>query len=105
MWGRVGNGKHPRNAQRSDAAFYAEAIKLQETVIASHQEIKDSVARLETWEKAVKSSISQIKDLNWWLQNLTRGGLIMIFCALHHRRVGGRRSRAWRSGSLASRTD
>ena len=27
----------------------------------------------------MKSSISQIKDLNWWLQNLTRGGLIMIF--------------------------
>ena len=37
------------------------------------------MARLETWEKAVKSSISQIKDLNWWLKNLTRGGLIMIF--------------------------
>ena len=47
--------------------------------IASHQEIKDSVARLEAWEKAVKSSISQIRDLNWWLKNLTRGGLIMIF--------------------------
>ena len=37
------------------------------------------MARLETWEKAVKSSISQIKDLNWWLKNLARGGLIMIF--------------------------
>ena len=64
---------------REARSLYAEAIKLQETVIASHQEVKDSVARLETWEKAVKSSISQIKDLNWWLKNLTRGGLIMIF--------------------------
>ena len=64
---------------REARSLYAEAIKLQETVIASHQEVKDSVARLETWEKAVKSSISQIKGLNWWLKNLTRGGLIMIF--------------------------
>ena len=31
---------------REARSLYAEAIKLQETVIASHQEIKDSVARL-----------------------------------------------------------
>ena len=64
---------------REARSLYAEAIKLQEAVLASHQELKDCVAQIETWQKAVESLMSRVESLRWGLKNLTVAGLAALF--------------------------
>ena len=50
--------------------LYAEALKLQETVLASHRELKGCVAQVETWHESMGRLAAQVETLTVRLKNL-----------------------------------
>ena len=60
-------------------SLYAEAVKLQEAVLASHRELKGYVAQAETWHKSAESLAARIETLTARLKNLGRGFLALVF--------------------------
>ena len=56
--------------------LYAEALKLQETVLASHRELKGCVAQVETWHESMGRLAAQVETLTVRLKNL--GGLFLV---------------------------
>ena len=60
-------------------SLYAEAVKLQEAVLASHRELKDCVARIETWQEALESLLAQVETSRVRLKYLGQGFLALVF--------------------------
>ena len=60
-------------------SLYAEAIKLQETVLASHQELKNCVARIETWNKSAAALLEQVETLRERLKYLGNLAAALVF--------------------------
>ena len=60
-------------------SLYAEAVKLQEAVLASHRERKDCVARIETWQEAAESLLAQVETSRVRLKYLGQGFLALVF--------------------------
>ena len=56
--------------------LYAEALKLQETVLSSHRELKGCVAQVEAWHESMGRLAAQIEALTTRLKNL--GGLFLV---------------------------
>ena len=56
--------------------LYAEALKLQEAVLASHRELKGCVAQVQTWHEASGELMAQVETLTTRLKNL--GGLFLV---------------------------
>ena len=44
--------------------LYAEALKLQEAVLASHRELKGFVAQVQTWHEASGELMAQARDVD-----------------------------------------
>ena len=64
---------------REARTLYAEAVKLQEAVLASHQELQGSVARIETWQKAVESLLEQVETSRVQLKYMGKGFIALVF--------------------------
>ena len=56
--------------------LYAEALKLQETVLSSHRELKGCVAQVEAWHESMGRLAAQVETLTVRLKNL--GGLFLV---------------------------
>ena len=56
--------------------LYAEVLKLQEAVLASHRELKVCVAQVQTWHEASGELMAQVETLTTRLKNL--GGLFLV---------------------------
>ena len=48
---------------RKARSLYAEALKLQEAVLASHRDLKDSVAQVQTWHESAGSLMAQAETV------------------------------------------
>ena len=73
---------HPcsvRQTLKEARSLYAEALKLQEAVLASHRELKGYVAQAETWHKSAGELMAQIETLRVRLKYLGRGFLVLVF--------------------------
>ena len=64
---------------REARSLYAEAVKLQEAVLASHQELKDCGARIETWHKSAESLLAQVETSRVRLKYMGQGFLALVF--------------------------
>ena len=64
---------------REARSLYAEALKLQEAVLAGHRDLKGSVAQVETWQESAGSLMVQVETLTVRLKNLRRGFLALVF--------------------------
>ena len=60
-------------------SLYAEAVKLQEAVLASHRDLKGYVALAETWHKSAESLLAQVETSRVRLKYLGRGFLALVF--------------------------
>ena len=60
-------------------SLYAEAVKLQEAVLASHRELKGYVAQAETWHKSAGELIAQVETSRVRLKYLGQGFLALVF--------------------------
>ena len=60
-------------------SLYAEALKLQEAVLASHRDLKGCVAQVETWHESARSLMAQVETLTVRLKNRRRGLLALVF--------------------------
>ena len=60
-------------------SLYAEAVKLQEVVLASHRDLKGSVALAETWHKSAESLLAPVETSRVRLKYLGRGFLALVF--------------------------
>ena len=60
-------------------SLYAEALKLQETVLASHRDLKGCVAQVQTWHESAGSLMAQVETLTVRLKNRRRGFLALVF--------------------------
>ena len=60
-------------------SLYAEALKLQEAVLASHRDLKGYVALAETWHKSAGELMAQVETLKVRLKYLGRGFLALVF--------------------------
>ncbi len=56
-------------------SLYAEALKLQEAVLASHRDLKDCVAQVQTWHKSAGELMAQIETSRVRLKYL--GGVLV----------------------------
>ena len=85
-------------------SLYAEALKLQEAVLASHRDLKGCVVKVQTWHESAESLMAQVEISRVRLKYLGRGFLALIFMI---GTLAGRAgfSRCWRSGSQAVATD
>ena len=54
-------------------SLYAEALKLQEAVLASHRDLKGCVAQVQTWHESAGSLMAQVETLTVRLKNRRRG--------------------------------
>ena len=64
---------------REARSLYAEALKLQEAVLASHRDLKGSVAQVQTWQEAAGSLMAQVETLTVRFKNLGQGFLALVF--------------------------
>ena len=64
---------------REARSLYAEALKLQEAVLASHRDLEGSVAQVQTWQEAAGSLMAQVETLTVRLKNLGQGFLALVF--------------------------
>ena len=60
-------------------SLYAEALKLQEAVLASHRDLKGCVAQVQTWHESARSLMAQVETLTVRLKNRRRGLLALVF--------------------------
>ena len=60
-------------------SLYAEALKLQEAVLASHRDLKGYVAQAETWHKSAGELMAQVETSRVRLKYLERGFLALVF--------------------------
>ena len=66
-------------------SLYAEALKLQEAVLASHRDLEGSVAQVQTWHESAGELMAQVETLTVRLKNLGRGFLglvVFMLCIL-----------------------
>ena len=61
---------------REARSLYAEALKLQETVLASHRELKSYMA---TWYAVSKSLLADVEQARLQLKYMERGFLALVF--------------------------
>ena len=61
---------------REARSLYAEALKLQETVLASHRELKGYMA---TWYTTSKSLLAEVEQARLQLKYMGRGFLALVF--------------------------
>ena len=61
---------------REARSLYAETLKLQEAVLASHRELKGYVA---TWQTSAKSLLVQVEQARLELKYMERGFLALVF--------------------------
>ena len=61
---------------REARSLYAEALKLQEAVLASHRELKGYVA---TWQTSAKSLLVQVETSRVQLKYMGQGFLALVF--------------------------
>ena len=59
-------------------SLYAEALKLQEAVLASHRDLKGSVAQVQTWHESAGELMAQVETSRVRLKNLGRGFLALV---------------------------
>ena len=59
--------------------LYAEALKLQEAVLASHRDLEGCVAQIETWHESAGELMAQAETLRVRLKNLGNGFLALVF--------------------------
>ena len=59
--------------------LYAEAVKLQEAVLASHRNLEGCVAQIETWHESAGELMAQAETLRVRLKNLGNGFLALVF--------------------------
>ena len=60
-------------------SLYAEAVKLQEAVLASHRDLKGYVAQVETWHKSAGALLAQVETSRVRLKYLGQGFLALVF--------------------------
>ena len=60
-------------------SLYAEAVKLQEAVLASHRDLEGSVAQVRTWHESMEALAERVETLTARLKNLGRGFLALVF--------------------------
>ena len=60
-------------------SLYAEALKLQEAVLASHRDLKGCVAQVETWHESAAELMAQVETSRVRLKYLGRGFLALVF--------------------------
>ena len=75
---------------REARSLYAEALKLQEAVLASHRDLKGSVAQIQTWHESMEALAARVETLTVRLKNLGQGFLALVFmlCILAGLAVG-----------------
>ena len=61
---------------REARSLYAEALKLQEAVLASHRELKGYVA---TWQTSAQSLLAQVEQARVQLKYMGQGFLALVF--------------------------
>ena len=64
---------------REARSLYAEAVKLQEAVLASHRDLKGYVAQAETWHKSAGELMAQVETSRVRLKYLGQGFLALVF--------------------------
>ena len=60
-------------------SLYAEAVKLQEAVLASHRDLEGCVAQVQTWHESMEALAARVEALTVRLKNLGRGFLALVF--------------------------
>ena len=56
-------------------SLYAEALKLQEAVLASHRDLEGCVAQIQTWHESMEALAARVETLTVRLKNLGSGFL------------------------------
>ena len=64
---------------REARSLYAEAIKLQEAVLASHRDLKGCVAQIQTWHESLEALAARVETLTVRFKNLGSGFLALVF--------------------------
>ena len=64
---------------REARSLYAEALKLQEAVLASHRDLEGSVAQIQTWHESMEALAARVETLTVRLKNLGSGFLALLF--------------------------
>ena len=59
--------------------YDAEAVKLQEAVLASHRDLKGYVAQIETWHESAGELMAQAETLRVRLKYLGKGFIALVF--------------------------
>ena len=59
-------------------SLYAEALKLQEAVLASHRDLEGCVAQIQTWHESMALA-ARVETLTVRLKNLGSGFLALLF--------------------------
>ena len=69
---------------REARSLYAEAIKLQEAVLASHRDLKGCVAQIQTWHESLEALAARVETLTVRFKNLGSGflALVLMLCIL-----------------------
>ena len=75
-------------------SLYAEAVKLQEAVLASHRDLEGCVAQIQTWHESAGELMAQAETLRVRLKYLGKGLYRLGFHDRHPGRVSGRFSGA-----------
>ena len=60
-------------------SLYAEVLKLQEAVLASHRDLKGYVAQIETWHESAGELMAQAETLRVRLKYLGKGFIALVF--------------------------
>ena len=58
---------------REARSLYAEALKLQEAVLASHRDLEGCVAQIQTWHESMEALAARVETLTVRLKNLGSG--------------------------------
>ena len=64
---------------REARSLYAEALKLQEAVLASHRDLEGCVAQIQTWHESAGELMAQAETLRVRLKNLGNGFIALVF--------------------------
>ena len=64
---------------REARSLYAEALKLQEAVLASHRDLEGCVAQIQTWHESLEALAARVETLTVRLKNLGSGFLALVF--------------------------
>ena len=64
---------------REARSLYAEALKLQEAVLASHRDLEGCVAQIQTWHESMEALAARVETLTVRLKNLGSGFLALVF--------------------------